>query len=171
MPPEITLSLLAWLFKWSTVIIALVIGIIALSGRLFFSGKLAMRRKVTRLADARRGGSFSTFAADFPPGQAEPDVLRAVYDGFQRAVASHQGVEGFVVRADDHLEAVYDAHLINEDYNDFYDCDLRALVLEVAKACDRCMPPEVEASVRVKLRTVRDVVALIQRWPRIQESG
>jgi len=147
----------------------LFVSVLLVSGWLVGLGKQRMRRNVKHLAYARRGSSFATFSDDFPAGCA-PEILRAVYDTFQRATAWHQGIDGFVVRADDDLAVIYDAHLVS-DYNDFEDLDLRAVVSEAAAACNRRLFEPHEVRVRVKLKTVRDVVSLLERCPRLSDPG
>lgn len=151
-------SLLVWLP-------VLFIGVLMVSGYLVATGKRRRREEVARLGDVRRGGSFATFAADFPPDYSAPEILRAVYGRFQQAAASHQGVDGVVVRADDGLEAIYDAYLVS-DYNDFDELDLREVVSLAAADCGRRLPSPEEVSVRAKLKTVRDVVAFLECCPR-----
>lgn len=159
MPPHITLKLLVWLpILWLVVLLV--------SGAVVIIGKRGSRREVARVAQARRTESFATFAADFAPDYPAPEILLAVYNSLQRAVEAHQLIEGFVARADDELAAVYDAYLV-DDWNDLNDLDLRDLVGEAARRCDRRLPEPEEIRVRVKLRTVRDMVEYLEQCPRI----
>lgn len=151
--------------------VVLVLLLVALlAGTLVIRGKVASRSDVGRLRDARRSGSFATIAADFRADFPSPEVLHAVYDAFQRAAASHQQIEGLVVRADDNLAAVYDAHLV-DIYNDLYDLDLRAVVKEAAAASGRRFPTAAESTMSVRLRTVRDVVNYLEHCPLLGTEG
>ena len=148
-----------------------VLALVAAAARLNAADKRGRRRTVAALGAARRGWTFETFAADFARRAAAPDaaVLRAVYDRFQRSAAEHQGVAAFPVRADDALEAVYDARLVDE-WNDFGDEDLGRLVRGAAAACGRRVPQPAERATAARLRTVRDVVEYLHRCPHANDA-
>jgi hypothetical protein len=141
----------------------------------FAGGVAAIRSKprgrdqVRRLRDARRGGSFQTFAADFPSDHPAPEILCAVYDVFQRAAANHQRLEELVVRADDDLSAVYDAHFV-DDWNDLNDLDLKETIEEAAVRCGRRVVPTKTLARPITFCRVRDVVAYLEQCPRVDDT-
>jgi hypothetical protein len=132
--------------------------------------KRRLRRAVLALGEARRGWTYETFVRDFE-GRAVPlEILRAVYERFQRSAADHHGVDAFPVRGADVLEEVYDARLV-DDWNDLMDENLERLVRDAAAACGRRVPEPEERTTVVRLRTVRDVVEYLERCPRRNDAG
>jgi hypothetical protein len=148
-------------------IVLLLVGIAG--GVVVIRSKPRARDQVRRLRDARRGGSFQTFAAEFPPDHPAPEILRAVYDVFQRAAANHQRVEELVVRAEDELAVVYDAHFV-DDWNDLDDLDLKSTIEETAARCGRRPVPTKTLARPITFRRVRDVVAYLEQCPRVGDA-
>src|SRR5687768_13617379 len=132
--------------------------------------KRRLRRAVHALGEARRGWTYETFARDFQGRPVPPEILRAVYERFQRSAADHHGVATFPIRAADVLDEVYDARLV-EDGNDLMDENLDRLVRDATAACGRRVPEPKERMTVVRLRTIRDMVEYLERCARLNDVG
>jgi hypothetical protein len=117
---------------------------------LLMVGTIWLRVRTRRIAASRPGETFDTFRASFAPDDAEPDVLRAVYEKFQHW--NKDAVAAFPVRAEDSIYRIYG--MVDEDLDD--------AILDVLAACRRQLRPEEQLRPVV---TVRDFVRFVARCP------
>ncbi|MBN9522982.1 hypothetical protein J0H58_31465 [bacterium] len=111
-------------------------------------GTILGQHRTRRIAAGRVGETFDTFSAGFSPGDAPPEILRAVYAQLQDWCSG--AVYAFPVRAGDDLGRVYG---LVED-------DLDEQVLEVMARCGRRLPSA------ERLQSVRGRVPRGGRTPR-----